>query len=100
VCKTRVLILSLQTNEIIVRKVNKEIRRKYFGDSKNKIDDQEEFDKLIGFGKFFNLLMDKKLPLIGHNLLLDLMMMFQQFIGPLPGKTLYLKLPKLLILSN
>jgi CAF1 family ribonuclease len=65
--------------------VNKEVRGKYFDNSNNKKDDQEVFDKLIGFGKFFNLLMDKKLPLIGHNLLLDLMMMFQQFIGPLPG---------------
>lgn len=65
--------------------MSKLVRRSVI-ESKGNLDEEIVFDKLIGFSKFFNLLMDKKLPLVGHNLLLDLMMMYQQFIGPLPGK--------------
>jgi len=73
----------------MVRKVNLEVRKKSDAEN-NKKEEQEAFDTLIGFSKFFSLLVEKDIPIVGHNLLLDLMMMFQQFIGPLPGNITFL----------
>lgn len=39
----------------------------------------------LGFSKVFKLLASLKKPIIGHNLLLDLMFMHQQFYRPLPS---------------
>lgn len=45
---------------------------------------------LLGFTKVLNILQKLKKPIIGHNLSLDLMILHNQFIGPLPNKyTLY-----------
>lgn len=42
-------------------------------------------DVYLGFSKVFKLLSSSKKTIIGHNILLDLMFMHQQFYKPLPG---------------
>ncbi|XP_071479851.1 poly(A)-specific ribonuclease PNLDC1-like [Diadema antillarum] len=42
-------------------------------------------DLLLGFTKVFRAISESKKPLIGHNLLTDLLLMFQKFQNPLPG---------------
>jgi poly(A)-specific ribonuclease len=67
-----------------VEKMSKDVRKireLAFKDA----EDEEAFNTLLGFSRFMRLLVDKRVPVVGHNLLLDLMMMFQQFIEPLPG---------------
>lgn len=51
----------------------------------------DELDKRLlehytGFSKVFKLLTSLKKPIVGHNLLLDLMFMHKQFYRPLPGE--------------
>ncbi|XP_003726420.1 pre-piRNA 3'-exonuclease trimmer [Strongylocentrotus purpuratus] len=41
-------------------------------------------DKLLGFTAVFRALVESKKPIIGHNLLTDLMLFFQKFHNPLP----------------
>lgn len=40
----------------------------------------------IGFSKVFKLLVKLKKPIVGHNSLVDLMYMHQQFYKPLPSE--------------
>lgn len=39
---------------------------------------------LLGFTRIFRLIVDAKKPIIGHNMYLDLIVMYQQFENPLP----------------
>ncbi|XP_068085004.1 pre-piRNA 3'-exonuclease trimmer [Anabrus simplex] len=39
----------------------------------------------LGFSRIYKLLINLKKPIIGHNMLLDLMMMYNQFYEPLPS---------------
>jgi hypothetical protein len=41
---------------------------------------------MLGFSRIFSILANLTVPIIGHNVLLDFMMSFKQFIAPLPGK--------------
>jgi len=43
-------------------------------------------NSLLGFSRLFKLLVELRKPIVGHNLLLDLMIMYNQFHEPLPGK--------------
>lgn len=43
-------------------------------------------DALVGFSKIVKLLMEFKKPIVGHNLLLDLLILHNQFYLPLPSK--------------
>ncbi|XP_076163424.1 pre-piRNA 3'-exonuclease trimmer isoform X2 [Ptiloglossa arizonensis] len=45
----------------------------------------ELLENCIGFSKVFKLLTSLKKPILGHNVLLDLMFMHQQFYRPLPS---------------
>ncbi|XP_063228328.1 pre-piRNA 3'-exonuclease trimmer-like isoform X2 [Bacillus rossius redtenbacheri] len=54
--------------------------------------DRQFLQSALGFSKVFGLLADLKKPLVGHNLLLDLMFMYSQFHEPLPAQ--YLKFKK------
>lgn len=56
-------------------------------DDSFKNDNLEEvlLDVYLGFSKVFKLLSSSKKMIIGHNILLDLMFMHQQFYKPLPG---------------
>lgn len=48
--------------------------------------DEEFLFKLRGFNNIFQLLVDCKKPLVGHNMLFDLAIMYKQFYEPLPRK--------------
>ncbi|KPJ06242.1 Poly(A)-specific ribonuclease PARN-like domain-containing protein 1 [Papilio machaon] len=43
-------------------------------------------DKLLGFSNIIQLLVQYKKPIIGHNIFMDLLLLHNQFIGPLPKK--------------
>ncbi|XP_043665751.1 pre-piRNA 3'-exonuclease trimmer-like isoform X1 [Vespula pensylvanica] len=71
--------------EITVIKVSLEIRRMLEteeGDILNKA----LLDSYIGFSKVFKLLVELKKPIVGHNILLDLIYMFKLFYKPLPKR--------------
>ncbi|CAK9831519.1 Pre-piRNA 3'-exonuclease trimmer [Anthophora retusa] len=46
--------------------------------------ESELLNTCIGFSKVFKLLSSCKKPIVGHNMLLDLMFIYQQFYKPLP----------------
>ncbi|KAF7409761.1 hypothetical protein HZH68_004142 [Vespula germanica] len=71
--------------EIIVTKVSLETRRmleREEGEMLNKA----LLDSYIGFSKVFKLLVELKKPIVGHNILLDLIYMFKLFYKPLPKR--------------
>ncbi|CAB3386361.1 Hypothetical predicted protein [Cloeon dipterum] len=73
----------LHGNSLVVSKVGEKMRKE-LEDAHRAKEEAEAFDKLIGFTKFFSLLIEQKIPLVGHNVMLDMMHMFQQLIEPLP----------------
>ncbi|PSN35310.1 Pre-piRNA 3'-exonuclease trimmer [Blattella germanica] len=48
--------------------------------------EDDVMDFLLGFSNIFKLLVELRKPIVGHNLLLDLMIMYNQFQEPLPTK--------------
>lgn len=48
--------------------------------------DKALLDSFLGFSKVFKLLVELKKPIVGHNILLDLMYMYKLFYKPLPSK--------------
>ena len=46
--------------------------------------EQELFDQEFGFSRIVEMLIESKLPLIGHNCMYDICFLFRQFIAPLP----------------
>ncbi|XP_026671379.1 pre-piRNA 3'-exonuclease trimmer-like isoform X2 [Ceratina calcarata] len=66
-----------------VLRVPKEVRDHLEEEDNNRLED-ELLDSYIGFSKVFKLLSACKKPFIGHNMLLDLMFIHQQFYKPLP----------------
>lgn len=70
---------------IIVTKIATE-KYRLMANKKSKEDlDQELMHYLLGFSHIFKLLVELKKPIIGHNCLLDLMLLYQQFHDVLPG---------------
>lgn len=51
-------------------------------------------ESYLGFSKVFDLLVTLKKPMVGHNALLDLMFMYQQFYKPLPRMYNYIWIRK------
>ncbi|KAI9921234.1 hypothetical protein PsorP6_000515 [Peronosclerospora sorghi] len=47
-------------------------------------DMQREVDEAVGFSKVIEALSESKLPIVGHNALLDFVYLFHQFYKPLP----------------
>ncbi|XP_054168235.1 poly(A)-specific ribonuclease PNLDC1-like [Oppia nitens] len=47
---------------------------------------EQVIDKMIGFSKVFKCLIDIKRPIVGHNMLMDLLLMYHNFYKPLPKK--------------
>uniref|UniRef100_A0A8D9BWS0 Poly(A)-specific ribonuclease PARN n=1 Tax=Cacopsylla melanoneura TaxID=428564 RepID=A0A8D9BWS0_9HEMI len=45
----------------------------------------QAWQSMLGFSQVFNLLVEAKKPLIGHNLFTDLLFMYKQFYQPLPA---------------
>jgi poly(A)-specific ribonuclease len=66
-------------------KVSAETRSKFEATPWVKPLEEEALHYLLGFSHIFSLLCSLKLPIVGHNVLLDLMMTYQQFYEPLPG---------------
>lgn len=64
------------------------MQRKEYEENKQKDKSLEEdmLDSLLGFSRLFKLLVELKKPIVGHNLLLDLMLMYKQFHEQLPSK--------------
>ncbi|GAB6030329.1 Poly(A)-specific ribonuclease pnldc1 [Chamberlinius hualienensis] len=69
--------------QVIVKKVSAVERAELMNSNENELENKlmEEF---LGFTKVFNCLLTHKKPLIGHNLLTDLILMYNQFYKPLP----------------
>lgn len=57
-------------------------------------------ESYIGFSKVFKLLVTLKKPMVGHNTLLDLMFMYQQFYKPLPRMYNYIQMKKRLLVFS
>lgn len=68
-----------------VIKVTKEQRKEFELREKGELE-EELLNYYIGFSKVFKLLVDLKKPIVGHNSLVDLMYMHQQFYKPLPSE--------------
>ncbi|KAF7995092.1 hypothetical protein HCN44_004564 [Aphidius gifuensis] len=72
-------------NKFLVIKVTQETRSILEEKDNNSLENKL-MDYCMGFTKIFKLLKSLKKPIVGHNLLLDLMFMYQQFYEPLPVK--------------
>jgi len=59
-------------------------REEYF--AKKLKEKEDSFANLIGFTTVFQLLMDSKKPMVGHNFYLDILFLYSHFIEPLPYK--------------
>lgn len=75
------------TIQIRVKKIS-HIQRKALEENKEKHKTLEEnvMDSLLGFSRLFKLLVELQKPIVGHNILLDLMIMYNQFYEQLPSK--------------
>jgi hypothetical protein len=64
------------------------MQRKALEENKEKHKTLEEnvMDSLLGFSRLFKLLIELQKPIVGHNILLDLMIMYNQFYEQLPSK--------------
>lgn len=49
-------------------------------------DINEIIDRLEGFSKVVKLMQEFKKPIVGHNMLLDIMLLYHQFVQELPCK--------------
>ncbi|XP_035827401.1 poly(A)-specific ribonuclease PNLDC1 isoform X2 [Aplysia californica] len=47
---------------------------------------QQLLNEMLGFSRVFRLLLSARKPIVGHNMLMDLMFMFDKFHMPLPEK--------------
>lgn len=72
-----------------VIKVTKDERENLELEEKGKLE-EKILDYFIGFSKVFKLLVSLKKPIVGHNSLVDLMYMHQQFYKPLPSEINFL----------
>lgn len=73
--------------KIRVQKISQEQRKAHEGSKdENKSLEADLMDSLLGFSRLFKLLVELQKPIVGHNLLLDLMIMYNQFHEQLPSK--------------
>ncbi|XP_067667980.1 pre-piRNA 3'-exonuclease trimmer-like [Haliotis asinina] len=70
----------------VVEVVTSERRRQLEEDRQESQDQQQLLNSLLGFTRVFRILTECKKPLIGHNMLMDLMFMYDKFFQPLPCK--------------
>ncbi|XP_076289779.1 pre-piRNA 3'-exonuclease trimmer [Lasioglossum baleicum] len=68
---------------VIIIRTSQDMRNVYELDNGVELE-EALLDSYIGFSKVFKLLTSVKKPIIGHNVLLDLILMHQQFYKPLP----------------
>ncbi|XP_020708976.2 pre-piRNA 3'-exonuclease trimmer-like isoform X2 [Athalia rosae] len=74
-----------RNGKIIIQRVDKDLRKILVEKEKDKLQ-MRLIDSCIGFSKIFKLLVNMKKPIIGHNIIRDLIFMHQQFYKPLPTK--------------
>ncbi|XP_014240094.1 pre-piRNA 3'-exonuclease trimmer-like [Cimex lectularius] len=72
-----------ETSEIVLVKNVGEVDRKKFEFDKNDIK-EKILDSLLGFSKVYQMMVECKKPLVGHNLFIDLLTMYNQFYDELP----------------
>ncbi|KAJ3161809.1 hypothetical protein HDU86_006580 [Geranomyces michiganensis] len=72
-----------------ITKVTDEERRSKAFDKTNVLND--ELDTLVGFRKVIELISAAKKPIIGHNMMLDLLHTYQSFFNPLPKDVMAFK---------
>ncbi|XP_069669243.1 pre-piRNA 3'-exonuclease trimmer-like isoform X3 [Periplaneta americana] len=79
-------------NKVRIEKVS-ENQRKILEENMNSDKSLEEdiMDSLLGFSRLFKLLTELKKPIVGHNLLVDLMIMYNQFHEHLPTHLTHFK---------
>ncbi|XP_049833061.1 pre-piRNA 3'-exonuclease trimmer-like [Schistocerca gregaria] len=70
---------------IIVKKIATEKHRLMSNKENKEKLDEDLIHYLLGFSHIFKLLVELKKPIVGHNCLLDLMLLYQQFHDVLPG---------------
>ncbi|XP_046582765.1 pre-piRNA 3'-exonuclease trimmer-like [Haliotis rubra] len=70
----------------VVEVVTSEKRRHLEEDSQESREQQQLLNTLLGFTRVFRILTECKKPLIGHNMLMDLMFLYDKFFQPLPRK--------------
>ncbi|ESO97720.1 hypothetical protein LOTGIDRAFT_152814 [Lottia gigantea] len=75
-----------QLGKFIVEHVSSKQRRELQDiDSSNRLEQEEKLlQTMLGFTKVFRLLQDYNKIVVGHNMLTDLMLMFEKFHKPLP----------------
>ncbi|XP_067928512.1 poly(A)-specific ribonuclease PNLDC1-like [Watersipora subatra] len=71
---------------LIVEKVSAERRKELMKTSSTFIQDKDKFvENSTGFTRVIDYLISKKKIIVGHNLYLDLMFIYEKFINPLPS---------------
>ncbi|XP_071092887.1 pre-piRNA 3'-exonuclease trimmer-like [Haliotis cracherodii] len=71
---------------LVVEVVTSEKRRQLDEDNQESREQQQLLKTLLGFTRVFRVLTEYKKPLVGHNMLMDLMFMYDKFFQPLPPK--------------
>lgn len=71
-------------DKFIVRKVNLNERIKLLDNAE--LEEEVVINKMIGFSSIFKCLTEAKKPIIGHNMIMDLLLMYHHFYRPLPSK--------------
>ncbi|XP_054710580.1 pre-piRNA 3'-exonuclease trimmer-like isoform X2 [Uloborus diversus] len=71
-----------ENNKIIVKKVSPEQRKEF----ESQLQSEEELllNYFLGFTKVFRILKKAKKPMVGHNVLMDLLLFMNSFHNPLP----------------
>lgn len=70
-------------------RVDKELR-KILEEKEGDMLENRLIDSYLGFSKIFKLIVDMKKPIVGHNVLLDLLFMHKQFHKQLPSEFFFL----------
>lgn len=79
---------SIENCEFIVKRISEAELNEFLKENLEEI----VVDELLGFTKVFNLLKSLKKPIIGHNILTDLMIMVNTFEKPLPNDYMQFKI--------
>jgi len=72
-------------NRFIVRLVDLNERIKLMKIAE--LEQEVVINQMIGFSQVFKLLVEARKPIVGHNMIMDLLLMYNQFYRPLPSKT-------------
>ncbi|KAK6625526.1 hypothetical protein RUM43_005825 [Polyplax serrata] len=74
-----------KSNVIKIRKITMSEKEKLKTNNNEEITIKKNvFDSILGFSKVMKKLEKLKKPIVGHNIFMDLIMIYKQFFGPLP----------------